>query len=325
MVGRRRPWQVVVSQSRIALKLEYDGTKFSGSQMQSKTRTVQEDIEKALASYFRTEGRRIVAVFSGRTDAGVHARSQIAHFDLLLSDLDRAINKHIDAANLAASNLVIDSSATLKSTSSSDRLPARLDEQTLRTLCWSLNGLLARDIAVVDAQVVPDQFHARFSAHRRTYVYRILNRTQRAALGHNAQYFVHSQLNLGHMQAAANCLVGRHDFRAFKSSNSDEGSTLCAVERAELLNLGEGELEFWISANHFVYNMVRIIVGTLVDIGLGKREPSALSHALTGKDRRLAGPTAPPSGLCLHSIDYPDEFNLFQRGSISEPAKSQEI
>ena len=275
---------------RIALKVEYDGTKFSGSQMQANTRTVQEDLEKALTAFFRSK-ERIVVNFSGRTDSGVHASGQVAHFDISGDQLVRAFNKH---ANQCEHQV-------------------ELDEYTLRQLCLSLNGILKSDMAIVCAQQVPLKFHSRFKAIRRTYVYRILNRPQRTALGYNAQYFVHSSLNISNMQEAAQHLLGTHDFSAFKSTNADEVSPICTVNRAELLNYGEGKLEFWISADHFVYNMVRIIVGTLVDIGLGKREPSDLSYALTEKGRHLSGPTAPALGLCLHQVDYPAEFNLFHQ------------
>lgn len=288
----------VPGRHRIALKLEYNGSRFCGSQMQANARTVQEELEKALASYFRTE-TRLVATLSGRTDSGVHSRGQVAHFDITDQHLDRAFNKH---------------------SSAKERIEVQLDQSALRTICWALNGILNEDMSIAAAQEVPSNFHARFSAIRRTYVYSILNRAQRSAHGYNAQYFLPSSLNLTNMQEAARHLVGRHDFSAFKSSNSDDSSPICSVERAELLNYGEGKLEFWISADHFVYNMVRIIVGTLVDIGLGKREPSDLSYALTEKGRHLAGPTAPPWGLCLDQVDYPAEFNLFQRGSKQEPA-----
>lgn len=288
------------SRIRIALKIEYDGTKFCGSQMQSGVRTVQEDLEKALCAFFRSKDR-IVLNPSGRTDSGVHASGQVAHFDITSAQLTRAFKKH----------------------ESQGEMLVNLDDEVLRQICLSLNGILKEDISVVAAQQVPRKFHSRFKAIRRTYVYRILNRPQRTALGYNAQYFVHSSLNIANMQEAARALLGTHDFSAFKSSNADEASPICTVNRAELLNYGEGKLEFWISADHFVYNMVRIIVGTLVDIGLGKREPSDLSYALTEKGRNLAGPTAPACGLCLHQVDYPAEFNLFQRGSQEEP--NQEI
>jgi tRNA pseudouridine38-40 synthase len=114
------------------------------------------------------------------------------------------------------------------------------------------------------------------------------------------------------MQDAACVLIGSHDFASFKSTNADRSTTQCHVSRAELLNKGEGKLEFWIAANHFVYNMVRIIVGTLIEIGLGKKPPEGLAIALSKSDRRLAGPTAPPWGLTLYSVEYPEQYKLFR-------------
>jgi tRNA pseudouridine38-40 synthase len=282
---------------RIAIKIEYDGAKFHGSQMQAGVRTVQEDLERALAAFFRShEERSIKAHFSGRTDTGVHANGQVAHFE-------------IGQANLAAAF-------------KTDEID--LNREALARICWALNGILSNDVSISAAQLVPERFNARFSAIRRTYVYRILNRPQRSALRHNKQYFVPAELDVDAMRFSAEAILGQHDFRAFKSSNSDKSSTICLVERAEILNKGEGELEFWISANHFVYNMVRIIVGTLIEVGLGKRTPSALAEALAGQDRHLAGPTAPPWGLCLYSVDYPAEYSLFQRDSMMSLISSQE-
>lgn len=270
---------------RIALKLEYDGKKFCGSQYQEGLRTVQGDLESALATYLRCAPLRVV--LAGRTDSGVHARGMIAHFDC---------PEPVDA-------LVLD----------------------LWRLCWALNGILKGDLAVVDACIVKDEFHSRFSALERTYVYRILNRPQRSALDKESRYFVPHPLDLAEMKEAAGALLGTHDFASFRSTNADKSSTLCHVQRAEFLNLGEGELEFWISANHFVYNMVRIIVGTLVEIGLDKRPKVRLKEALSRKDRELAGPTAPPWGLTLVSIKYPEEFKLFSCEKNQIPVRDQSV
>lgn len=181
----------------------------------------------------------------------------------------------------------------------------------LNRLTWALNGIMADDVSVACAQVVPEDFHARFSALSRHYAYRILNRDQRSALLRDTHYFVPARLDLEAIATACSFLVGQHDFRAFKSSNSDTVTSQCRVSRAELLNLGEGVLEFRISANHFVYNMVRIIVGTLIEIGLGKKRPEVMAMALAEQDRSLAGPTAPAWGLCLESVTYPDHYQLF--------------
>jgi tRNA pseudouridine38-40 synthase len=253
--------------ARVALLLEYWGTKFHGSQYQRDTRTVQSVLESSLSTILREPIR---AIFSGRTDSGVHARGQVAHFDTTTEDLD------------------------------------------LWRFTWGLNGILPHDLSAKSAQIVPASFHARHSASARQYVYRVLNRPQRSALMADTHYFISYQLNYEAMSEAVKILVGSHDFASFKSSNSDRGTTRCNVTRAELLNLGEGQLELWIEANHFVYNMVRIIAGTLVEIGLGTRPTSSLEGALDKCDRTLAGPTAPAWALELNSVTYPERFHLFQ-------------
>ena len=251
--------------------LEYAGRSFHGSQYQVGVRTVQCDLENALSAYLR---QPVKTVFSGRTDAGVHAAGQVVHFDVQ----DEAVD--------------------------------------LWRLCWALNGILKSDASVIRAQVVPATFHARFTAVERQYVYRILNRPQRSAILKDNHYFVPFVLDPDLMKTAAHALLGSHDFVAFRSTNADRTSTVCDVQACELLKLDEGRLEFWITANHFVYNMVRIIVGTLIQIGLGKEAPESLSKALECGDRKLAGPTAPSWGLTLNSVKYPDTYNLFQTNSL---------
>lgn len=251
---------------RVALLIEYHGKNLHGSQFQLGVRTVQDELEKAVSAFIREPSR---VILSGRTDSGVHAQNQVAHFDCSDQELD------------------------------------------LWRFAWALNGILKNDIAVKGVQIVPTTFHARHSALKRQYVYRILNRSQRSALISDTHHFVSYELDCKRMQKAAQYLVGTHDFASFKSTSTDQGTSVCNVYRAELLNLGEGLLEFWIEANHFVYNMVRIIVGTLIEIGLGERSPESLQTALQGCDRNLTGPTSPARGLTLVSITYPEEFQLF--------------
>lgn len=255
---------------RIALLTEYSGKKFSGSQYQVGVRTVQAELEKALSTYLRLP---VKAMFSGRTDSGVHAIGQVVHFDVEVEELD------------------------------------------LWRFCWGVNGILPHDLSIAKAQIVPPTFHARFTARKREYVYRILNRPQRSALLKDTHHFVSLPLTVEPMKAASHALLGSHDFVAFRSTNADQTSTICDVYRAELLNLGEGQLEFWIAANHFVYNMVRIVVGTLIEIGLGKKAPESLAEALALGDRNFAGPTAPPWGLTLNSVEYPEAYKLFESNS----------
>lgn len=283
---------------RIAGKIEYAGGGFAGSQMQATgLRTVQSELERAVSTFFRTGGQRIAVNFAGRTDAGVHAAGQVVHFDL--------------------------SENQLQSSNIGWAPGDPVDLEARARIAWGLNGLLEHDLSVVAVQQVPDTFDARRSATMRTYVYRILNRSQRSAVLSGNHYFVGAQLDVKLMEAACSALLGTHDYFGFRSSTSDKSCTRCTVDVARILNLGEGKLEFWISANHFVYNMVRIIVGTLVEIGLGKRSPSAIEEALATKRRDCAGPTAPPWGLCLAKVEYGSEFSLFPEEFFQKP-RSQE-
>lgn len=269
---------------RLAAKIEYRGRDFCGSQLQVGVRTVASELERALGIFFRQK-ERLVAIFAGRTDSGVHAIGQVVHFD-------------VSEAQLAAGRLNLDGSGVLP-------------PEDLARLGWGLNGILPGDLSISCINQVPRDFHARSSATKRSYVYRILNRAQRSALRHETHYLVLDALEVEVMKASCSMLLGTHDFGGFRSSGADRSSTICSLETAQILNLGEGELEFRISADHFVYNMVRIIVGTLVEIGLGKRCPSSLEEALSEKRRELAGPTAPAWGLCLTAVEYPSRFNLF--------------
>lgn len=255
---------------RIALLIEYIGKNFHGSQSQKNQRTVQAVLERAIGTWLRLK-EPVPVVFSGRTDSGVHAAGQVAHFDW-----------PVDFAQL--SNL------------------------DLEALCWGLNGILPEDMSIRNAVLVDSGFHARFTATQRQYVYSILNHKQRSPLLKDTHYFIRQPLDIEKMQEAITCLIGSHDFAAFKSTNSDRMTTICNVSHTQLLHLGEGELEFSIAANHFVYNMVRIIAGTVVEIGLSKRGVSSLELALRKRERQLAGPTAPAWGLCLNSVKYPSPY-----------------
>ncbi len=281
---------------RLALLLEYAGGNLHGSQWQLGVRTVQNDLEQALSAYFR---RPMKTIFCWSTDVGVHAQGQVVHFDV---DLPK------DAAD---EQPLQDSEQSFVQTFKQN---AEID---LWRLCWSLNGILGSDIAVRKIEVVPDDFHARFTATSRQYVYRILNSAQRSSLLKDNHYFMPHKLDLKAMQTATFDLIGTHDFASFKGANKEKTTTLCSVTRAELLNKGEGRLEFWIAANHFVYNMVRIITGTLIEIGLGKRAPDTIAIALSKSDRSLTGKTAPPFGLTLHSVKYPEHYKLFEETPLS--------
>jgi tRNA pseudouridine38-40 synthase len=167
-----------------------------------------------------------------------------------------------------------------------------------------LNSLLPRDIAVLDAAEAPLDFHARKSARAKTYEYRILKRVIPSPLNRRYAWLVRPPLNLEAMAQAAAALPGEHDFSAFRASGGSPGHALRKVLAAAWQQGDAGRLRFSVTANGFLRGMVRSLVGTMVEIGLGKRHPGELSDLLKSRDRRLAGPTAPAQGLFLVEVIY---------------------
>jgi tRNA pseudouridine38-40 synthase len=287
---------------RLAFLLEYNGKDFCGSQSQKNLRTVQSVLEEALTIFLGSSAKMnkpLRVMFSGRTDSGVHAAGQVAHFEL---------PKTVEPKDLGSRRL-------LSQKSESDDWGC----VDMEAFAWSLNGILPADVCIKQACLVPSEFHSRFNAIERHYVYSILNRAQRSPMNADTHYFIRTPLDENAMKEAIVCLPGKHDFSAFKSGNADKISPICEVKYAKLLNLGEGELEFSIAANHFVYNMIRIIVGTLVKIGLKKRPVDSLKLALVGAQRNLAGPTAPALGLSLVSVKYAEPYaNIFKFANFND-------
>jgi len=242
---------------RILLTIEYDGTRYAGWQRQNNGLAVQQVLETALA---RATGQASHLTGASRTDAGVHALGQRAHFD-------------------TASNIP--------------------DEK------WPfvLNTLLPPDIRVTVSQRVSDALHARFDAQQKTYEYRILNRRHNSALRHSFCAFVPLPLDVDRMRQAARDLVGRHDFAAFQAAGGNARTTVRTIHSALLTQQGD-ELVLKVCGDAFLYNMVRIIAGTLIAIGQGKLDTDAFRRALDSKDRLDLGITAPACGLCLVRVDY---------------------
>ncbi len=241
----------------LRLDLEYDGTRYHGWQRQKNALTLQGTIESALA---RLTGEQVHLIGSGRTDAGVHAKGQVANFHTLSS------------------------------------LP-------LRAFVQGLNSLLPPDIAVLSAAEVPPEFHARKSARAKTYEYQILQRPVRSPLNLRYVWQVAGPLAVPALEEAARLLVGEHDFAAFQASGSGLRTTRRRVLAAGWRRQGE-LLIFRITATGFLRGMVRSLVGTLVQIGGGKRPVAHLAELLTRPERRLVGPTAPPQGLFLVEVSY---------------------
>ena len=242
----------------IKLVIEYDGTNYMGWQVQPRGPTVQGLLEENLT---RLTGETVRVTGSGRTDAGVHALGQTAHF---------------------------------KTQSSMD----------LPTVQKALNSLLPDDIAVQTIEEVGENFHARKGARSKVYEYRILNRRLRSVFHRDYAWHVPQTLNLERMKEATQSLVGEHDFASFRSTGSAVRTTVRKVTRAEWKKGHEGLLRFEIEANGFLKQMVRAIVGTLVEVGRGKIPPEDVRKILESKDRRKAGPTAPARGLFLKEVIY---------------------
>jgi len=167
----------------------------------------------------------------------------------------------------------------------------------------ALNGLLPADIAVRSVEVAPETFHARFNAKSKLYRYRILARQHRSALDRHRFWHIPYALDVEAMRTASRSLIGRHDFSSFQGSPTDTENAVCEISLLELMRDAE-ELAIEIQADRFLKQMVRNIVGTLVEVGRGKIQAGAVEEILAAQDRRKAGPTAPPQGLYLVRVDY---------------------
>jgi len=167
-----------------------------------------------------------------------------------------------------------------------------------------LNSLLPDDIVIRSCEMVDDAFHARFHATRKTYQYRILNRLTPAAVGRQYEWFIRKKLDLAAMQAAAQYIIGNHDFKSFEGTGSPRQHTERTISAAEVMEPDNGHIIFNITSSGFLRYMVRNIVGTLADAGFLKITPEDFKTILEAKNRDLAGITAPPHGLFLMSVDY---------------------
>ena len=240
------------------ITIEYDGSAYHGWQRQAKGRTIQGEIENALATM---TGNDVSVTGSGRTDAGVHALSQTANFRC----------------------------ATLMS-----------PEVFLK----GLNSLLPKDIVITACESVPDTFHARYDVKSKTYQYRILNRPLPAAINRQYSWHIRKKLDLKAMQTALKRITGRHDFKAFEGSGSPRSDSIRHIMTADLVKTDDEYLVLTLEGNGFLKFMARNIVGTLVDVGLGKITPDVFEHILASKNRSLAGITAPAHGLFLVDVKY---------------------
>lgn len=243
---------------RIIITIEYDGTAYAGWQRQLNGLAVQQVVEEALG---RACGERIVITGASRTDAGVHARGQVAHFD------------------------------------TASRIPPE-------KYPFVLNTLLPPDVRVLAGREVPPGFHARFMTCGKRYTYRIINSRHGSALLRLTHAHVPVPLDAARMHQAAQALLGQHDFAAFQASGGTAKTTVRTIRAAQVTRTGD-EIVLTVEGDAFLYNMVRIIAGTLIEIGQGKRGMDAFDRALRSHDRLDLGVTAPAHGLELTRVDYP--------------------
>lgn len=173
----------------------------------------------------------------------------------------------------------------------------------IEKLCVAMNSLLPNSIAAVEASEVEPDFHARYSATSRLYAYDVLNRTMPDALASRFSWHVRRPLDVRAMDESARSLLGIHDFSSFVCADRDEGSPMRDLKEIAVSRVGEHVI-VTMRANAFLRSMARIIVGTLVEIGLGMRPGSDVEKILDAADRRLAGKTAPAQGLCLREVKY---------------------
>lgn len=243
---------------RYRLTLEYDGGPFVGWQRQANGLSVQQVLEDAL---FALSGERLGTVAAGRTDAGVHARGQVAHVDMARDFPPETVR---DALNF---------------------------------------HMKPHPVAVLNAQIAPPDFHARFSATMRSYVYRIANRRARLALDFGRKWWIASPLDADAMHEAAGFLVGQHDFTTFRAALCQAKSPVKTLDVLEVRREGE-DVVIAARARSFLHHQVRNFVGTLKLVGEGKWSAADVRAALEARDRAKGGPTAPPEGLYLMEVGY---------------------
>ena len=252
----------------VLIKIEYDGTNFSGWQIQPSARTVQGEIEHVL-KYIADEDVHIHG--TSRTDAGVHALGQCATFEwnsnMPVEKLPEVMNRRFGAGGTGRSGA-------------------------------------PGDIRILSAEVMPEYFHARYSCKGKTYRYIIDKSGDIFKRNVAFQYPEADTLNLDVMREAASYIVGTHDFKCFETAGGTPRETTVRTVSALEISEDDESVIIEVTGDGFLYNMVRIIVGTLVEVGICKRTPESVRDAIDSKDRSNAGFTAPPQGLYLKEIYF---------------------
>ena len=252
------------SRVRYALILQYDGTEYSGFQIQDNANSVQAELEKAIKILTR-EDIRVTA--AGRTDAGVHALGQVVHFDV-----------H--------------------------------NEIWTERLCIGLNGILPYDIAVKRAFAVDTSFHARYSALAREYVYVIYNHPYKSPFMRYRAMWVREPVDVEFCRKAAEHCIGEKDFASFCKKTSAGENTMRYIEYITVERMLDTLVVFTIKGNAFLHNMVRILVGTILQLMKEGKSPDTMQTILKQCDRTYSGITAPAYGLYLKKVYYPEKYNF---------------
>ena len=241
----------------IRLDICYDGTRYKGWQrLGGVENTIQGKLEQTLS---RILGEDVELSGSGRTDAGAHAKGQVANF-------------HIGS------------------------------DMPCEDILSALRRYLPEDIGIYSCRETSDRFHARLNARTKTYSYRIWNSETPCVFDRRFVYIFPDALDIGKMNEAAKLFLGEHDFSAFNANKKMKKSTVRRIDSLDIRREGE-EIRITVTGDGFLYNMVRIIVGTLIEVGLGKREAGSIP-ALFGAKREEAGYLVPAQGLCLMEVNY---------------------
>ncbi len=250
----------------ILLTIAYDGTNFCGWQRQANFRTVQGEVENALSIII---GKPVEIAGTSRTDSGVHAKAQCA---TLILDNEGIPTEHI--ARAVNDILAFD----------------------------KLEGV--SDVRIIGVKEMPEDFHARHDAKGKRYIYKINNAKEKSPFRRTQFYQVSNPLDVDAMRKACEHIVGTHDFKSFETAGSTvHESTVRTVYKLTVDQNGD-DITISIEGDGFLYNMVRIIVGTLVEVGLHKLEPNDVKEIVNAKDRGKAGHTAPPQGLYLDEVFF---------------------
>ena len=273
--------------------VSYDGTKYDGWQRQGNTdRTIQGKIEAVLHRLFDVS---VETHGSGRTDAGVHARGQVANFWVEEPVVEQAL------AKLPRSKGRRENDGRNDRWKVEDRKTADIWE--CAQIQTYLNEYLPEDICVRELTVVPERFHSRLSAVGKTYCYRIHTSSLKPVFDRKYVWWMPETLDVDAMRQAAGLLVGTHDFMSFCGNPKMKRSTIRTINKLEILEDDQG-LTIRAHGDGFLQNMVRILTGTLVEVGRGNVVPQAITEILAARKRAAAGPMAPAQGLCLESVDY---------------------